>query len=339
MTVRDYLDYLETDSQGSPRKTRLLTSVEAIIHQMGYDWDTLPKDQWTEVYKHLNNLSPQMYSQYDKAIRDYYKWLEKQKVLAFPLSPYVSLEPSDIVEILAYQNQKKYLSTIDELIDRIENLQSTQRVTEKARLLNKVCMILIWVGLDISEMINLLESDVLFFDDNDSFLAEPKIADAISKISLLANDGAEKKITYTIINRRVISAIFELWDEAHTYRIDNQLKSAPLFVAEGAGKRAGDKAVLTESSLTMRINRIIKAINKTYDLDLDVRSIRASAVYHSAYTQWKMYSLPTYCTPQTIGMLFKFLKKEVPDSSAAQRIEFQKFLEYARTVKKDPLDR
>jgi len=336
MTVRDYL---EATSENSARRSSLLLNVEAIIHKMGYDWDTLPKDQWVEVYKQFTNLSPQMVKQYDGLIRSYYTWLDQQHILALPLSPYQRMEIEQVSEIFAHQNLRKYLSTVDDLIALADNLQDQKRVTEKAKFLNKACLVFIWVGLQLDDLVSLSESDIAFFDDNDSLLSAPEDSSMIAKILIMSNDKADSKVLFTIANKKIINIIYLLWKEAHQYRLDNHLSCAPLLIAENAGKRAGEKISLNSQSLNMRIGRVIKAINKANNLDLSMRSIRLSAMYHAAYTHWKLYKLPWAYTPNFSGILMDFLKRDNNAPTSIQQIEFQKFLEYARNVKNDSLER
>jgi len=334
MAVRDYI---EATSEDSPRRISLLLKVEAIIHELGYEWETLPADNWLEVYKRLTGLSPQVLKQYDGLIRSYYVWLSKETKRDISLSPYRPLEPEQISEIYAYHSLRKYVSTVEDLISMADNLQDTRRITAKAKLLNKACLAFIWSGLQVSDILELKEDDVAFFDENDSLLTAPKDPLKINKLSLIKHSAEDGEHICYIANKKCIQLIHELWSEAHEYRLSKNLKEVPLLIAEGAGKRTGEKIVLSIRSMNVRINRTITAINEANDLSLSIASIRLSALYHTAYAHWKLYKMPWYFTPQNSEILLKLLKRDTSLPLFLQKVEFQQFIEYVANIKKDPM--
>ena len=315
-----YENYLAAEEKAnrpvSPAKVAKLKKLEATIAEMGYNWLTFPAEKWMELYQRLGSISTQRLFLFDVALRDFYSYLVEAEVIERANSPYRQIAPASVIRATM---EKTYAPSVNSLLSKLDKAQEKQaRLTPQGKEVNLALLGLTWYGFEEKEIIELKA---------DSFKREFREGESYAVCSL------QKQGT-------IVTFPLDRFGELLLKFQKNAVQEDPdgsLLVTKGAGKNPEDPLTLTKGSVTMRINRILKLVNTTWETEYTASSIQQSGMYDRAYAFFKSKNLPFYYTPETSKALLKICGLYEGIRPGAAKQEFQKFLDYVSLIKNDTL--
>lgn len=315
-------DYLESNPSLSKYRIDMLSRVNYVICSLGYDWDSVPQNEWKTIYQGIAELNPHRLYVLGGVIRDYFQWLIDQNFLTLRQ---VTYSPPKGKEIFEGELQYSFLESLDSLYEMCDLSSFNFGRPPAAENLQAIKIFLgfAWMGLNFSQALQLKVSNISFYGVEGLVLSSHcNLDEVLYGVIRIQGENARQEKIIRFTNSTFIAAFFDVWK-----------KNCELFASTGEHApffRTSAGTPLTQANLNMRINRTLKRVNDFYYLDLDVYSIRMSGMYDRAYRYWLANNLTWHETPQNYKKFYEVSELRPPVAQSVMLIAFQKFKEYVR---------
>lgn len=305
-------DYFNSRSDCPDYVPLHLNKIDDVIRKLGFDWYTMSKQQWIDVFTVIQPPSFGVKNRYRNVAVLFLNWLEEQGEIAAKDNILAEYNPQLGIDI-PFSKAQQYLPDLPTLLDAMERTSPARDST----ILTNLATALLWYQFTPADCAGIGLNNVWFYKELEELPLETPLKD-ITRCIIKTNTA------HAIINHPdVIRYAFAAFNRAHKNSPD-----AGLFQNKGEA--------LTAKSILRRLQRNLDRINEYCNLELTITSIRLSGVYHKAYIGWKALGYGWQFNPYTRDEFSQLLGRYI-GYEASYRGEFAKFISYVQATQDEEI--